>query len=142
MQEIVAITPVTMKRLLNYQRVVQNQANTANRRQWIEMTLETMRLAEETRQMVAHIDGAVAYAGDLFRLQNQMAPFNRLHGDYRLHNALVAVIKTLGIAVEWIVVDIPEVVGRQTPCPAIHDHGERPYLHLVQSGAVGDPRCR
>jgi hypothetical protein len=54
---------LTMKRLLKYQRVTENNAYTANRHQWIDMTTENMHYSEKTRQAAGHIRTTVADAG-------------------------------------------------------------------------------
>jgi hypothetical protein len=103
--ETIAISLITMKRLMNYQRVTENKARAANNRQWRKMTLETMHKAEETRQTAAHIGATVAYAGYLFRVQNKMSACLPSHCDGPLFNALVELMNTLDIPVEMIAVE-------------------------------------
>ena len=105
MHQVIIITPTTMKRLLNYQRVVENEAKTADKTQWMKMTPENMRRSEAGRQKAERIDAIVAYAGMLFRIQNKMMPFRSLHGDDLLHNMLVELMHELRIPVEWGAVD-------------------------------------
>ena len=107
MQQMIEITRVTMKRLLNTQRVVENEAKAANRLQWMKMTLDTMRRAESARQKAAHISAIVAYSGCLFRLQNKIKPYRMIDDDYFLHNGLVDLMTALGIPINFINVDIP-----------------------------------
>jgi hypothetical protein len=103
--QIIAISQITMKRLLNYQRVTENNANATNKRQWIETTLENMRKAEESRQTAAQIGATVAYAGYLFRVQNKMSNYRLPDCDGLLHNALVDLMNTLDIPVDMVAVD-------------------------------------
>ena len=105
MFQIIAISRITMKRLLNYQRVSENNANAANTRQWTRMTLENMRKAEQTRQIAVRIGATVAYAGYLFRVQNKMSHSRGTDCDGHLHNALVELMNSLGIAVEMVTID-------------------------------------
>jgi hypothetical protein len=105
LDEIIAISQITMKRLLNYQRVIENNATAANKRQWMEMTLENMRRAEKSRQRAALIGAAVAYAGYLFRVQNRITAFRASDGDGLLYNALIELMNRLDITIEMVPVD-------------------------------------
>lgn len=93
-----------MRRLLNYQRVTENNARAANRHQWMKMNLENMRAAEKTHKTAAYIETVVAYAGYLFRVQNEMTHYRPSYYDGHLHNSLVDLLNTLGIPVEMVVV--------------------------------------
>ena len=137
MQEIIEITALTMKRLLNYQRVAENQARAANKRQWTAMTLETMRKAEAARQTAAHLGGVVAYAGYLFRVQNQAAAYRTLFADGLLHNGLVELLNTLNINVAMIPVEGGENAGEESASQTPAHHAERASLHLVRTGTHG-----
>lgn len=105
MVQVISISQITMKRLLNYQRVTENQAKAASKRQWIDMTPQNMHAAEETRQTAARISAAVAYAGYLFRVQNQMTHYRASYCDGPLHNGLVELLTTLNIPIDLIAVD-------------------------------------
>lgn len=105
LQQIIAISQITMKRLLNYQRVTEKKANMANKHQWIKMTLENMRKAEETRRTAMQINAAVSYAGYLFRVQNNMSHYHTNDCEGLLHNSLVTLMNRLDIAVEMVAVD-------------------------------------
>lgn len=109
MYQTVAITPVTMKRLMNYQRVIEREANAANERQWRKMSAENMRLFEVARQEAERLGAIVAYAGFLFRVQNNLIPYRVLPNEYRLHNALVELMNELSIHVVMVEVDAPEI---------------------------------
>jgi hypothetical protein len=105
LDEIIAISQITMKRLLNYQRVIENNAKAANKRQWMEMTLENMRKAEESRQAAELIGATVAYAGYLFRVQHKMMNYRASDNDGLLYNALIELMNRLNISVEMVAVD-------------------------------------
>lgn len=49
--------------------LIDKMVNATNKRQWLEMTLENMHKAEESRQTAVQIGATVAYAGFLFRVQ-------------------------------------------------------------------------
>ena len=108
MYQTVAITPVTMKRLMNYQCVVERKANAANERQWQKMTAENMRLFEVVRIETERLRAIVTYAGFLFRVQNCLVPYRVFPFEYRLHNALVELMNVLSIPVLMIAVNISE----------------------------------
>jgi hypothetical protein len=105
MNQTIEITMVTMKRLLNYQRVIDRQADTANRHRWQSMTTENMRRYECASQKARHLDAIVAYAGFLFRVQNNLISYTALHGEYLLHNGLVELMKELDIPIEIVAVE-------------------------------------
>lgn len=134
MNQIIEITPLTMKRLLNYQRVTENNAHTANRHQWIDMTLGNMCHAEKTRQAASHIRATVAYAGYLFKVQNQLTGYRQTYCDGHLHNALLALMGELAIAVDMVIVDdikAAKVANRENQF--VHAGPHRRPLHLVVS---------
>ena len=104
---MIDIRQTTMKRLLNYQRVIEKKARDANRLQWTKMTLDNMRFAEAAIQKAGHIGAIVDYSGSLFRIQNRIPPFRLFHDDYHLHNGLVKLMNELGIPINLINVEIP-----------------------------------
>lgn len=137
MLQIIAITQLTMKRLLNYQRVTEKDANAANKRQWMAMTLDNMRKADARRQAAAHIGAMVAYAGFLFRVQNKTAAYRTLYGEGLLHNGLVALMNTLNIPVNMVGIDdmVPADGGVESPMPPAQTG--QAALHLVRTGTTG-----
>jgi hypothetical protein len=131
-----------MRRLLNYQRVNENRANTASKRQWVDMTLETMRNAERTRQISSHIRATVDYAGYLFRVQNKMAAYQPFYADGYLHNALVELLNTLAITVDMVGVDdcVDGTINSTGPVQSV-DAAPRKPLYLIASTVHGESRC-
>jgi hypothetical protein len=107
MLQMKVISQITMRRLLNYQRVVENEARAAARLQWKKMTLDSMRRAEAASQKSVHIRAIVAYAASLFRIQNNMPSYRPFHEDYLLHNGLVELMNELRIPIKSISIDIP-----------------------------------
>lgn len=141
MNQIIAITQLSMRRLLNYQRVTENNANAANRRQWVDMTLETMQHAEKTGQTASHIRATVDYAGYLFRVQNNMTAYRPFYADGHLHNALVALMNELAIPVDMVAVEDcvqDDTKGKKTVGPV---ETPRTPLVLVASNANREIRC-
>jgi hypothetical protein len=106
LDEIIAISHITMKRLLNYHRVVEIKAKAANKRQWMEMTLENMRKAAKSRQRADLIGATVAYAGHLFRVQKKTVAYRASDCDGLLYNTLIELMNRLGITVETVAVDV------------------------------------
>jgi hypothetical protein len=130
-----------MKRLLNYQRVTENNANAANRRQWVEMTLERMRDAEKTGQLASHIRATVDYAGYLFRVQNKMTVYRPFFADGYLHNALAKLMNTLAIPVDLVALadDVADDINGTRPAESVR--APRQPLVLIASNGNGEFRC-
>jgi hypothetical protein len=120
MYEIIAITPVTMKRMMNYQRVVERESEAANARQWRKMTADNMRSFEAARKRAERLGGVVAYAGFLYRVQNNLTSYRVLPSEHHLHNGLVDLMNELGISVAFVAVDISE-----DDAPCIGNNGRR-----------------
>lgn len=141
MNQIIAISQLSMRRLLNYQRVTENNANSANRRQWVDMTLETMQHAEKTGRKASHISATVDYAGYLFRVQNNMTAYRPFYADGHLHNALVALMNELAIPVGMVSVEDCTRVDPKRNNPVGPAVTPRTPLVLVASNANGERRC-
>jgi len=102
MGQLVEITPLTLKRLLNYQRVVDNATQKAQRIQWIEMTLERMQDYQNARQRSDHLAAVTAYAGFLFQVETGAINYRTLYGEPFLANALLGVLDELNIPVNLV----------------------------------------
>lgn len=109
MGQLIEITPLTLKRLLNYQRVAENETQRAEKFQWIEMTLDRMREYQTARQKSDHLGAVAAYAGFLFRVETGTMDYRTLYGEPFLANALVAVLGELNIPVRLI--GVPDEQG-------------------------------
>ena len=107
MRQMIELSQLTMKRLINYQRVVENQARSADRRQWTKMKLDNMNRSEAARKRAARMGAIVAYSGCLFRIQNKMPPYRQFREDVQLHNGLVELMDELNIPTSFVNVDIP-----------------------------------
>lgn len=105
MYQTIAITLVALRRLLNYQRVCQNRMKAANKRQWIDMTRGNMLQSEAEKQKSERTCAVAAYAGFLYRVQNQMMPYRALPNEYLLHNALVQLMEELKIPIHMVDVE-------------------------------------
>lgn len=106
MRKVIEITPLTLKRLQNYEQVVVNELKGAYKLQWMEMTLERMQEFQEVKQRADRIGAATAYASFLFRVQNSMTPDRMLYGEYFLRNGLLGLLDELKIPV--VMVETPE----------------------------------
>lgn len=102
MGRLVEITPLTLKRLLNYQRVVDNATQKAQQVQWIEMTLERMQEYQDARQRSDHLAAVTAYAGFLFQVETGVTDYRALYGEPFLANALLRVLGELNIPVNLV----------------------------------------
>lgn len=102
MRKLIAITPLTLKRLLNYQRVVDNEAHRAEKAQWIEITLERMEEYQAARQRLDHVAAVAEYAGYLFRVESGEMAYRTFYGEPFLINALVEILDELRIPVKLI----------------------------------------
>jgi hypothetical protein len=105
MGQLIEVTPLTLKRLQNYQRVVDNETQRAEKLQWIEMTLDRMRECQDARQKSDHIGAVAAYAGFLYRVETGATAYRPLYGEPFLMNALVEVLGELRVPVR--LVDVP-----------------------------------
>lgn len=114
MGQLVEITPLTLKRMVNYQRVVDNAAQRAERVQWIEMTLERMQEFQAAHLKSDRIGAAVAYASFLFRVETGELDYRTLYGEPFLANLLLEVMGELNIPVN--LVNVPgDPVGYGSP---------------------------
>jgi hypothetical protein len=102
MGQIIEITPLTLKRLLNYLRVVDNETQKAEKIQWIEMTLDRMQEYQAARQKSDHVGAVTAYAGFLFQVETRAMAYRPLYGEPFLNNALVEVLGELKIPVRLV----------------------------------------
>ena len=102
MRKIIEISPIMLKRLQNYQQVVENERKTAHQNQWMEMTLDKMEKFQVIQKRSDHINAVVGYASFLFRVQNGMTPPRTLYGELFLRNALVEVMEELHIPIKMV----------------------------------------
>lgn len=108
MYQTIAMPPVTLRRLLNYQRVTENKAKAAYQQQWIDMAPANMLRCEVAKQQLESIGAIVAYAGFLFRVQNKMMSYTVLPNEYLLHNALVELMGELRISIKMVDLEISD----------------------------------
>jgi hypothetical protein len=99
MRKIVEITALTLKRLQNYQQVVDRELKNANKLQWMEMTLDRMQEYEAASKKSDRVGAAVGYASFLFRVQNGLTPPRVLYGEQVLRNNLLDLLTELRIPV-------------------------------------------
>jgi len=104
-RQIVEITPVTLRRLRNYGQVAENKMKVAHKKQWMTMTLESMKEYQDALKYSDRASAVVGYASFLFRVQNGMTPPRILYGEQLLRNTLVHLLKELHIPI--VLVDVP-----------------------------------
>lgn len=104
MRKIIEITPLSLKRLQNYQQVVEKELKSAHKLQWMEMTLDRMQEYEAAGKKADRVGAAVGYASFLFRVQNGLTPARILYGEQVLRNTLLDLLKELHIPVVMIAV--------------------------------------
>lgn len=102
MGQLIEITPLTLRRLLNYQRVVDTATQKAEQAQWIEMTLERMLEYQASREKSDHVGAVAAYAGFLFRVETGVMDYRALYGEPFLANALLEILGELHIPVNLV----------------------------------------
>ncbi len=102
MRKIIEISPIMLKRLQNYQQVVENERKAAHQSQWMEMTLDKMENYQVIHKKSDHINAVVGYASFLFRVQNGMSPPRTLYGELYLRNALVELMEELSIPIKMV----------------------------------------
>jgi len=95
---VVEITEATLKRLINYAAVVEQEHREAAKHQWRVMTLEVLQAAERTGARARHIQAVVAYAGYLFRLQWGREQPRSIYGEPLLSLGLCELMQELSIA--------------------------------------------
>lgn len=94
---VVEITETTLKRLINYAAVVEQEHREAARHQWRVMTLEVLQAAERAAARARHIQAVVAYAGYLFRLQWGLEQPRSIYGEPLLSQGLRDLMQELDI---------------------------------------------
>jgi len=107
-RQIVEITPVTLKRLRNYQQVAENKMKMAHKKQWMTMTVDSMQEYQQALKHSDHASAVVGYASFLFRVQNGMTPPRILYGEQLLRNSLVSLMKELHIPIVLVKVPVVE----------------------------------
>jgi hypothetical protein len=108
MKKYIEINTTILKRLQNYQQVVENERKKAYKNQWMEMTLVRMEEYQDVQKKSDHANAVVGYASFLFRVQNGMTLPRSLYGEQILRNALVSLMKELHIPIRMV--EVPEVV--------------------------------
>jgi len=93
----VEITDTTLKRLSNYDSVVQKQCRDAEQLQWRVMTHEVMQAAKEAEARSRQIGSIVAYARYLHRIQRGQDSLRAIYGEPLLSQALVGLLTELSI---------------------------------------------
>ncbi|MEZ4600083.1 MAG: hypothetical protein R2940_09900 [Syntrophotaleaceae bacterium] len=111
MKKYIEISTTTLKRLQNYQQVVENERRKAHKHQWMEMTLVRMEEYQQVQKKSDHANAVVGYASFIFRIQNGLTPPRTLYGEQILRNALVSLLEELEIPIKMIEVPETETVN-------------------------------
>ena len=91
------ISETTLKRLGNYEAVIQHANQEAEQLQWRVMTLEVMQAAEKSRVRTRQVNGIVAYARYLHRLQTGQGQVRNIYGEPLLSQSLDVLLEELSI---------------------------------------------
>ena len=94
---IIEITETTLKRLGNYQTVVQRENLEADSQQWRVMTLDVLQAAEKAKVRAGRVNAAVSYARYLHRLQTGQDHSRSIYAEPLLSQALAALLNELSI---------------------------------------------
>lgn len=108
---VIEITETTLKRLINYQAVVQRNHQEADRQQWRVMTLEVMQEAEKARHRASQVGAIVGYARYLHRLQSGQDHSRSIYGEPLLSQALDQLLWELSVDRQMV-----EEVQPKLPC--------------------------
>ena len=95
----IVITDTILKRLVNFNNVVQLECQMANKRQWQRMTLDNMQAAQQSREKASTCAAIAGYCLYLYKVQHGLRENCRVYGEPLLHNALLEKMKELRIPV-------------------------------------------
>jgi hypothetical protein len=98
----VCITDTVLKRLVNYEKVMRQQLRTAEKRQWIDMTLHNM---QEYATIKARSQAAFATAGYglyLYKVQKGLRKTASVYGEPLLHNSLLKLLEEWHVPVRFV----------------------------------------
>lgn len=98
----ISITDTILKRLVNYENVMRRKLQTAEKRQWTDMTLENMQEFEKVREQARSIFALAGYCLYLYKVQKGLREAASVYGEPLLHNALVELLNELNVPVQFI----------------------------------------
>ena len=110
---IIEITETTLKRLGNYQAVVQKENLEADSQQWRVMTLEVLQAAQKAKIRAGQVNAAVSYARYLHRLQSGQDHRRSIYAEPLLSQALTALLNELSIE-QKMVAEVDSGVGAES----------------------------
>ena len=85
---VIEITKTALKRLRNYESVVQKEHEAAEKLQWRDMTHAVLQAAETAKARARHVSAVVSYARYLHRIQNGQDRTRDIYGEPLLSKAL------------------------------------------------------
>lgn len=95
----ILITDSILKRLVNFNNVVQQQCKRAEKRQWLRMTLENMQACQQAQEKARTYAALAGYGLYLYRVQKGLGGKRPIYGEPLLHNALLNKMRELRIPV-------------------------------------------
>jgi hypothetical protein len=98
----ISITDTILKRLVNYENVMRRKLDSAEKRQWTDMTLENMQEFEKVREQARSIFALAGYGLYLYKVQKGLREATSVYGEPLLHNALVDLLNELNVPVQFI----------------------------------------
>jgi hypothetical protein len=95
----ILITDSVLKRLVNFNNVIQQQCKMAAKRQWLCMTLENMQAYQQAQEEAKTHAALAGYGLYLYKLQKGLGEKRPIYGEPLLHNALLCKMRELQIPV-------------------------------------------
>jgi len=96
----IVITDTILKRLVNFNNIVQQEYQTAEKRQWQEMTLDNMQAYQQAKEKAGAHSAIAGYGLYLYKVQKGLREPRPIYGEPLLHNALLALLRQLNIPVQ------------------------------------------
>lgn len=95
----ILITDSVLKRLVNFNNVIQRQCKMAAKRQWLCMTLDNMQAYQQAQEQAKTHAALAGYGLYLYKVQKGLGGKRPIYGEPLLHNALLSKLKELRIPV-------------------------------------------
>ena len=95
----IVITDTVLKRLVNFNNVVQQECRMAHKRQWLQMTLDNMQAYQQAQEKARALSAIAGYGLYLYKVQKGLRQKQPIYGEPLLHNALLEMMKELRVPV-------------------------------------------
>lgn len=96
---VIEISETILRRLDNYAAAAHNRYREAEKRQWMTLTLDTIRSCEEAKARAQRAAATAAYSRYLYQVQRGLSETRSIYGEPLLSRALVEQMHELGIPV-------------------------------------------